>query len=164
MDQYHCSAERWLNARVRGWFLTTHRELIEFIIATVLLRLLMMVAISELEICGAVRSSTLRPALSPPLLCRLVDQKVVKFLPTFDRSNKPTRSCATTGPRLARWTTIFGWDLPSSQCASTASDNPCHGNCLTHPLQLLFNLSPTPVKHFVNPLPQVHERFNGHPC
>jgi hypothetical protein len=32
-----------------------------------------------------------------------------------------------------------------------------------HPLQLLFNFGPTPVKYFVNPLSQVHERFNGHP-
>jgi hypothetical protein len=50
MDQYHCSAECWLNARVRGWFPQTHREWIEFIIAAVLLRLLMVVAISELEL------------------------------------------------------------------------------------------------------------------
>jgi hypothetical protein len=34
-----------------------------------------------------------------------------------------------------------------------------HGN----PLQLLFNLGPTLVKGFVNPLSQVHQCFNGHP-
>src|SRR5262249_34062887 len=69
MDQYHCSAERWLNAGVRGWFLATHRELIEFIIATVLLWLLMVITISELEICGGVRRSAFRPALFPSFPC-----------------------------------------------------------------------------------------------
>jgi hypothetical protein len=31
-----------------------------------------------------------------------------------------------------------------------------------NPLQLLFKLGPTLMKHFVNPLSQVHERFNAH--
>jgi hypothetical protein len=43
--------------------------------------------------------------------------------------------------------------------ASTAN----HGNRSTHPLQLLFNVGTMLKKHFVNPLSQVHERFNGHP-
>jgi hypothetical protein len=34
-----------------------------------------------------------------------------------------------------------------------------HGNLL----QLLFKLGTTLKKHFINPLSQVHERFNGHP-
>ena len=79
MDQYHCSAERWLNDKsaeqgsvidgrcdnllagwklamssldkMLGWFPHTNREWIELIIVTVLLWLLMMVAIlSELEL------------------------------------------------------------------------------------------------------------------
>jgi hypothetical protein len=33
-----------------------------------------------------------------------------------------------------------------------------------HPLQLLLKLGTMLMKHFVNPLSQVHERFNGHPC
>jgi hypothetical protein len=39
-----------------------------------------------------------------------------------------------------------------------------HGNCPTQPLQLLSKLGTTLKKHFVNPLSQVHEGFNGHPC
>jgi hypothetical protein len=57
-------------------------------------------------------------------------------------------------------------NLPSFQCASTASDNPStadHGKCPVHPLQLLFKLGTMLKKHFVNPLSQVQERFNGHP-
>jgi len=33
-----------------------------------------------------------------------------------------------------------------------------------YPLQLLFKLGTTLMKGFVNPLSQVHERFNGHSC
>src|SRR5215471_18223975 len=65
-------------------------------------------------------------------------------------------------PSLARRTTIFWWDFLSLQCASIASDNPCaakHGNAL----QLLFKLGMMLMKHFVNPLPQIHESVNGHP-
>jgi hypothetical protein len=78
MDQYQYSAERWLNDRsveqgsvidgrcdnlfagwrlamssldkMLGWFPHNHREWIEFIIVAVLLWLLMVVAISELEL------------------------------------------------------------------------------------------------------------------
>ena len=79
MDQYHLlSAERWLNDKsveqgsvidgrcdnlfagwrlamssldkMLGWFPHNHREWIEFIIVAVLLWLLMVVAISELEL------------------------------------------------------------------------------------------------------------------
>jgi hypothetical protein len=78
MDQYHCSAERWLNHKsveqgsvidgrcdnllagwrlamssldkMLGWFPHTNREWIELIIVTVLLWLLMVMAISELEL------------------------------------------------------------------------------------------------------------------
>ena len=32
-----------------------------------------------------------------------------------------------------------------------------------HPLQLSLKLGTMLKKHFVNPLSQVHERFNGHP-
>jgi hypothetical protein len=54
--------------------------------------------------------------------------------------------------------------LPSFQCAFAATASAAnHGNCPTHPLQLLFKVGLTPEKHFVNALPQVHERFNGHP-
>ena len=77
MDQCHCSAERWLNDKsveqgsvigrcdnlfagwrlamssldkMLGWFPHNHREWIEFIIVALLLWLLMVVAISELEL------------------------------------------------------------------------------------------------------------------
>jgi hypothetical protein len=78
MDQYHCSAERWLNDKsveqgsvidgrcdnllagwrlamssldkMLGWFPHTSREWIEFIIVAALLWLLMVVVISELEL------------------------------------------------------------------------------------------------------------------
>jgi hypothetical protein len=50
----------------------------------------------------------------------LVDQKIVEFLSTFDRSNKPTRSCAPTCPGFAGGTTIFRRDFRSLQCASLA--------------------------------------------
>jgi nitrate reductase NapE component len=36
--------------RVRGWFLNTHREWVEFIIVTVVLWLVMIVAISGLDL------------------------------------------------------------------------------------------------------------------
>ena len=51
-------------------------------------------------------------------------------------------------------------DFPALQNASTSPAN----HCPTHPLQLLFKLGTTLKKYFVNPLPQVHERFDGHPC
>src|SRR5262249_34045996 len=60
------------------------------------------------------------------------------------------------GPRY------FGGTLSSSQCASPASGTN-QGTCPIHLLQLLFKLSTMLKKHFVNPLSQVHERFNGHP-
>ena len=47
---------------------------------------------------------------------------------------------------------FMGWELDGSDLAN-------YGD----PLQLLFNLGPTPVKGFVNPLSQVHQCFNGHP-
>jgi hypothetical protein len=78
MDQYHYSAERWLNDKsveqgsvidgrcdnlwagwrlamssfdkMLGWFPHTQREWLEFIIVAVLLWLLMVVAISELDL------------------------------------------------------------------------------------------------------------------
>jgi hypothetical protein len=53
----------------------------------------------------------------------------------------------------------------SPQNASTASNSSAaanNGNGL-HSLQLLFKLGTTLKKHFVTPLSQVHERFNGHP-
>jgi hypothetical protein len=57
---------------------------------------------------------------------------------------------------------IFWRDLSPLQCASASSNNPSaaanHGNAL----QLLLKLGTMLMKHFVNPLPQVHERFNGH--
>jgi hypothetical protein len=43
----------------------------------------------------------------------------------------------------------------------TASNNPSAANYV-HPLQLLLKLGTMLMKHFVNPLSQVHERFNGH--
>ena len=42
------------------------------------------------------------------------------------------------------------------------SNNPSAANH-AHPLQLLFKLGTTLMKGFINPLSQVHERFNGHP-
>jgi hypothetical protein len=42
----------------------------------------------------------LRSALSPPLLPRLLNQKIVEFLSTFNRSNKPPRPCSSSGPSL----------------------------------------------------------------
>jgi hypothetical protein len=57
---------------------------------------------------------------------------------------------------------IFRRDFLPLQYASNAPDNPCATN-YGNPLQLLFKLGPTLMKHFVNPLSQVHERFNGHP-
>jgi len=81
MDQYHCSAERWLNARVRGWFLTTHRELIEFIIATVLLWLLMMVAISELEIAKVYEGQRFDLRFLRPFRADLSIKKSSSFFP-----------------------------------------------------------------------------------
>jgi hypothetical protein len=57
--------------------------------------------------------------------------------------------------------TILRRDFPSLQCAHTASDNPSAANH-AHPLQLLLKLGTTLMKGFVNPLSQVHERFNGH--
>src|SRR5262249_41264122 len=56
----------------------------------------------------------------------------VEFLSTFDRGNKPTRSCATTCPSFACRTTIFRRDFPSLQSTSTSPAN--HGNCPIHPL------------------------------
>ena len=75
MDQYHCSAERWLNDksveqgsvidgrcdnllagrrlaldRMLGWFPHTATEWIELIVVAVLLWLLTVMAISELEL------------------------------------------------------------------------------------------------------------------
>src|SRR5262249_36738189 len=95
------------------------------------------------------------------LPCRLVDQEIVEFLSTFDRSNKPTRFCASTCPSFARRTPIFRRDFLSFQFASTASHNPCAAN-YRDPLQLLFKFGTMAVKHFVHPLSQVHERFSGH--
>jgi hypothetical protein len=61
------------------------------------------------------------------------------------------------GPRY------FGGTFLPFQNACTASDNPSAADQGIHPLQLLFNLGTMPMKHFVNPLPQVHESVNGHP-
>src|SRR5262249_6599977 len=112
------------------------------------------------KICGG---SALRPALLPSLSCRLVDQEILKLPSPFDRGNKPTRSCATTCPGFTRRTTILRWDFPPFQCTSAASDNSSGHSNDGHPLQLLFKFGPTLKKHFVNPPPQVHQRFNGHP-
>src|SRR5215471_11104776 len=105
--------------------------------------------------------SAFRPPLSPSLPCRLVDQEIVEFLSTFDRSNKPTRSCATTCPSFARRTPIFRRDFLSLQCASTLSSG--HGNCPVHSLQLLLKLGMTLRKQSLNPFSQIYEFFNGHP-
>src|SRR6516164_11588631 len=105
-------------------------------------------------------SSAFRPALSPPPALRLINQEIIKFLSTFDRRNKPARSCPTACPSLTRTTTIFRWDFPSFQCAFAPNSSTC-ANQGKH-LQLLFNLGPTLMKGFVNPLLQVHECFNGH--
>src|SRR5215467_846814 len=42
---------------------------------------------------------------------QLVDQEIIELLSTFDRSNKPTRSCATACPSITRWASIFRWDF-----------------------------------------------------
>src|SRR5262245_39160233 len=106
-----------------------------------------------------VRRSALRPALSPFLSCRLVDQEIIKFLSTFDRSNKPTWSCAPTRPSLTFRTAIFGFDLPALQRASTlrATSNRFaakRGN----PLQLLFHFDAMLAQSLINLVTQVHER------
>src|SRR5262245_17716384 len=85
--------------------------------------------------------SPLRPALSP-LPC-FINQEIIKLLSTFDRSNKPTGSCAPTRPGFTGPTTILRWDFLSFQRASAPSSNPCAFNyvdCPIHPLQVLFNL------------------------
>src|SRR5262249_516020 len=103
--------------------------------------------------------STLRPTLSPSL----INQEIIKLPSTLDRSNKPTRSCATTCPRVTSGASIFRWDFPSSQCACTLTASATDGgNCLIHPLQLLFKPGTTLKKHSVNPLSQVHKCFNAH--
>jgi len=110
------------------------------------------------------RRSPLRPSFFPSLSCQFVDQKIVEFPSTLDRSNKPTRSCTTACPSFARWATIFRRDLPSLQTASaTSDDNPSATDQGIHLLQLLLNLSTTLKKHFTNPLSQVHECFDVHP-
>jgi hypothetical protein len=53
---------------------------------------------------------------------------MVDLLSILERSNELNRSCATTRPSFTRGTTIFGWDCPSLQCASTGSGNPCTAN------------------------------------
>src|SRR5215471_6904087 len=96
----------------------------------------------------------------PSLACRLVDQEIVKFPSTLDRSNKPPWLCPTACPSLTRPTAILWRDLPSFQCTSTASNNPCAANH-PHPLQLLLKFGTMLMKGFVNPLSQVHECFDG---
>src|SRR5262245_2514608 len=83
---------------------------------------------------------------------QLHGQEIFEFLSTFDRSNQPTRSCATTGPSVTRGATIFQRDFPSFQCTPTPSNNPCDAQGG----QLLLKFSPTFVEGFLNPLPQVH--------
>src|SRR5262249_41274137 len=105
------------------------------------------------KICRGVRRSPFRPALSPFLSCGLVDQEIVQFLATFDRGNKPARSCATACPSLAGRTTISGRDFPSFQCAHWyfASWSGEEGNCPVHSLQLLLKLGMTLRKQSLNP-------------
>jgi hypothetical protein len=57
-------------------------------------------------------------------------------------------------------TAVFG--RSDAEGARTLTSAANHGNGL-HPLQPLFNLGTTLKKHLVNPLPQIHECFNGHP-
>src|SRR5262245_52854554 len=108
------------------------------------------------------RRSALRPPLFPSLPRRLINQEIIDLLSTFNRRNKPTRSCATACPSFTGRTTIFWRDHPSLQNAS-AAPTANHSNRLTHLLQLRLNLSTTLEKCFINPLSQVHECFNGHP-
>src|SRR5262245_56777610 len=105
----------------------------------------------------SIERSTLRPSLSS---CCLINQKFIKLISTFDRSNQPTRSCATTCPGFTGGTTISRRNFLALQCASTATSNPCdadYGNI--HPCLLLFNVGTTLKKRFLNPFSQVHERF-----
>src|SRR5215831_9209829 len=99
----------------------------------------------------------LRSSLPPPL----INQEIFKFPSTFDRINKPPWLCPTACPSLTRTAPILRRDFPSFQCASSASDNPYAAN-QAHPLQLLLKFGTMLMKGFVNPLSQVHERFNGH--
>src|SRR5215813_15603875 len=96
----------------------------------------------------------LRSSLPPPL----INQEIFKFPSTFDCINKPPWLCPTACPSLTRTAPIFRWDFPALQCASAASSSPCAANSL----QLFFKFGPTLVQRFINPLSQVHERFNCH--
>jgi len=123
------------------------------------------------------------PSQSPETFCNFVE---VHEAHRFERSFRPFRAdlsirksssffppliAATSqrglAPRPAQvspGTTIFRRDFPSLQGASTASDdNASAADQDIHLLQLLLKLSPMLMKHFFNPLSQVHECFDGHP-
>jgi len=62
--------------------------------------------------------------------------------------------------RLRDYDISVGLSFPSKRFH--ASNNPSATN-YGNPLQLLLKLRTTLRKHFVNPLPQVHQCFKAHP-
>src|SRR6516162_8827731 len=116
---------------------------------------------------GQCKVLTFRPALSTPFR-RFIDQEIIELLSTLHCINKPTRSCPATCPRFARRTAIFRRNLSAFQRAcpsptATASFAAYYRSQPVYPLQLLFDLRATFEQSFVNPLAQVHERFDVHP-
>jgi len=101
------------------------------------------------------------PSQSPETFCNFVE---VHEAHRFERFFRPFRGLAPRPAQVSPGTTIFRRDFPSLQGASTASDdNASAADQDIHLLQLLLKLSPMLMKHFFNPLSQVHECFDGHP-
>jgi hypothetical protein len=85
---------------------------------------------------------------------------MIKLLPTFDRGNKPTWSCAASCPRFASGTTIFWRDFFAFQRALTS---PAASSSFAAKHRNLF------LKHLpafkqcrFDPLSKVHERLDIH--
>src|SRR6516162_6618548 len=113
------------------------------------------------KICGGVRRSPRQSTFFPPLPSRLIDQEIFEFLSFFDRSNKPTRFCATTRPCLTFGTPIFRRDFPATQWASlTTASNPCLAAKQGNPLQLFLKLTTTLFQHYLDLLAQLHKPLN----
>src|SRR5262249_4272753 len=94
-----------------------------------------------------------------PFRADLSIRKSSSFLPPLIASTSHLGFAPRPAQSLTRTAPIFRRDFPSFQCTSPASNYPC----ATQGGQLLLKLGTTPVKHFVNPLSQVHQCFDAHP-
>jgi hypothetical protein len=84
----------------------------------------------------ALISASTPAQISPPSQYQLsaLNQKILHLLSFLHRLNQPPRPCSSASPSLAGWASIFRWDLPAFQPASTLNGGSAQYRKLTSQL------------------------------